>query len=209
MCGCVIIINTFCFFFWLLLVILTHTHAHACTSHICRISFVSFIPIFFLISSFFLGVLRSTCVFESSFGFILDCNFRKSSLFRVRNLGGVKAHFGLGKLCSWTKQNKKTNKLISSCVFVEFLSSNAKQNVFTSLIRSSDWEERVMVVILVWRNKNIAFENCIDRRNRTSFVHSIWNINFEMSFAHSIKEIAIGQQYKVKSHLVKGKQSIQ
>ncbi|CAD6996464.1 unnamed protein product [Ceratitis capitata] len=37
-----------------------------------------------------------TCVFESEFGFILNCNFKKSGLFRVRNLGGLKAHFGLG-----------------------------------------------------------------------------------------------------------------
>ncbi|EDV90560.1 GH14202 [Drosophila grimshawi] len=32
----------------------------------------------------------------SEYGFTLDCNFKKSGLFRVRNLGGVKAHFGLG-----------------------------------------------------------------------------------------------------------------
>ncbi|KAM8706320.1 hypothetical protein ACLKA7_010575 [Drosophila subpalustris] len=37
-----------------------------------------------------------TCVFMSDYGFTLDCNFKKSGLFRVRNLGGVKAHFGLG-----------------------------------------------------------------------------------------------------------------
>ncbi|XP_037807306.1 uncharacterized protein LOC119600819 isoform X1 [Lucilia sericata] len=37
-----------------------------------------------------------TCVLESDFGFILNCNFKKSGLFRVRNLGGLKAHFGLG-----------------------------------------------------------------------------------------------------------------
>lgn len=41
---------------------------------------------------------HGTCVLESDFGFILNCNFKKSSLFRVRNLGGVKAHFGLGKI---------------------------------------------------------------------------------------------------------------
>ncbi|CAG9816699.1 unnamed protein product [Phaedon cochleariae] len=39
---------------------------------------------------------RPTCVLESDFGFILNCAFKKSSLFRVRNLGGVKAHIGLG-----------------------------------------------------------------------------------------------------------------
>ncbi|KAG5682072.1 hypothetical protein PVAND_011454 [Polypedilum vanderplanki] len=36
------------------------------------------------------------CVLESDFGFSLNCNFKNSGLFRVRNLGGVKAHFGLG-----------------------------------------------------------------------------------------------------------------
>lgn len=41
--------------------------------------------------------LESTCVLDSDFGFILNCAFKKSGLFRVRNLGGVKAHFGLGK----------------------------------------------------------------------------------------------------------------
>ncbi|CAH0561786.1 unnamed protein product [Brassicogethes aeneus] len=39
---------------------------------------------------------QPTCVLESDFGFILNCAFKKSSLFRVRNLGGVKAHIGLG-----------------------------------------------------------------------------------------------------------------
>uniref|UniRef100_A0A182PGQ5 Chitin-binding type-2 domain-containing protein n=1 Tax=Anopheles epiroticus TaxID=199890 RepID=A0A182PGQ5_9DIPT len=40
--------------------------------------------------------LESTCVFDSDFGLILNCAFKKSGLFRVRNLGGIKAHFGLG-----------------------------------------------------------------------------------------------------------------
>ncbi|XP_053667606.1 uncharacterized protein LOC128717955, partial [Anopheles marshallii] len=47
----------------------------------------------------FLGTieqLESTCVFDSDFGLILNCAFKKSGLFRVRNLGGIKAHFGLG-----------------------------------------------------------------------------------------------------------------
>ncbi|XP_076262554.1 mind the gap isoform X2 [Rhynchophorus ferrugineus] len=39
---------------------------------------------------------QSTCVLESDFGFIINCAFKKSGLFRVRNLGGVKAHIGLG-----------------------------------------------------------------------------------------------------------------
>lgn len=51
-----------------------------------------------------LGELHATCVFESEFGFIINCNFKKSSLFRVRNLGGVKAHLGLGNQFSPIKQ---------------------------------------------------------------------------------------------------------
>ncbi|KAL3289370.1 hypothetical protein HHI36_022805 [Cryptolaemus montrouzieri] len=39
---------------------------------------------------------RPTCVLESDFGFTINCAFKKSGLFRVRNLGGVKAHIGLG-----------------------------------------------------------------------------------------------------------------
>ncbi|XP_015121229.1 probable serine/threonine-protein kinase yakA [Diachasma alloeum] len=37
-----------------------------------------------------------TCVLESEFGFTLNCAFKKSGLFRVRNLGGVKGYVGLG-----------------------------------------------------------------------------------------------------------------
>ncbi|KAF7403349.1 hypothetical protein HZH68_006143 [Vespula germanica] len=37
-----------------------------------------------------------TCVFQSDFGFALNCAFKKSGLFRVRNLGGVKGYLGLG-----------------------------------------------------------------------------------------------------------------
>lgn len=37
-----------------------------------------------------------TCVFQSDFGFVLNCAFRKSGIFRVRNLGGVKGYVGLG-----------------------------------------------------------------------------------------------------------------
>ncbi|KAH8338364.1 hypothetical protein KR059_001558, partial [Drosophila kikkawai] len=44
----------------------------------------------------FIGLACGTCVLSSDFGFIIDCNFKKSGLFRVRNLGGLKAHFGLG-----------------------------------------------------------------------------------------------------------------
>lgn len=39
-----------------------------------------------------------TCVFQSDFGFVLNCAFKKSGLFRVRNLGGVKGYVGLGEL---------------------------------------------------------------------------------------------------------------
>ncbi|TDG42431.1 hypothetical protein AWZ03_011152 [Drosophila navojoa] len=54
---------------------------------------------FFVIGFLIMQAARlacGTCVFMSDFGFTLDCNFKKSGLFRVRNLGGVKAHFGLG-----------------------------------------------------------------------------------------------------------------
>ncbi|XP_055902410.1 uncharacterized protein LOC129938720 [Eupeodes corollae] len=44
----------------------------------------------------FLSITNAVCVLESEFGFILNCNFKKSGLFRVRNLGGLKAHIGLG-----------------------------------------------------------------------------------------------------------------
>ncbi|KAF3428819.1 hypothetical protein E2986_01991 [Frieseomelitta varia] len=40
--------------------------------------------------------ILGTCVFQSDFGFVLNCAFRKSGLFRVRNLGGVKGYVGLG-----------------------------------------------------------------------------------------------------------------
>ncbi|KAK3912434.1 Charged multivesicular body protein 5 [Frankliniella fusca] len=38
----------------------------------------------------------ATCVFNSEFGFTIDCAFKKSGLFRVRNLGGVKGFASLG-----------------------------------------------------------------------------------------------------------------
>ncbi|XP_070498101.1 uncharacterized protein [Chironomus tepperi] len=40
--------------------------------------------------------IQCTCVLESDFGFIINCNFKNSGLFRVRNLGGAKAYIGLG-----------------------------------------------------------------------------------------------------------------
>lgn len=79
---------------------------------------------------FFPGELHATCVLESEFGFIVNCNFKKSSLFRVRNLGGVKAHFGLGKFLIdqmnhifWCvifslSAKKKKNKKICSAWFI-------------------------------------------------------------------------------------------
>ncbi|PSN40370.1 hypothetical protein C0J52_11850 [Blattella germanica] len=39
---------------------------------------------------------HGVCVFDSDFGFKLNCAFKKSGLFRVRNLGGVKGYVGLG-----------------------------------------------------------------------------------------------------------------
>ncbi|KAF2900728.1 hypothetical protein ILUMI_05458, partial [Ignelater luminosus] len=53
----------------------------------------------FLLLAIFGGTWRlghPTCVLESDFGFVLNCAFKKSGLFRVRNLGGIKAHVGLG-----------------------------------------------------------------------------------------------------------------
>ncbi|XP_075984750.1 mind the gap isoform X1 [Anticarsia gemmatalis] len=41
-------------------------------------------------------IAHPTCVLESDFGFKINCAFKKSGLFRVRNLGGVKAHASIG-----------------------------------------------------------------------------------------------------------------
>ncbi|XP_041983012.1 uncharacterized protein LOC121736037 isoform X1 [Aricia agestis] len=41
-------------------------------------------------------VAHPICVLESDFGFKINCAFKKSGLFRVRNLGGVKAHASIG-----------------------------------------------------------------------------------------------------------------
>lgn len=43
-------------------------------------------------------MVQPTCTLESDFGFSINCAFKKSGLFRVRNLGGVKAHVGWGNL---------------------------------------------------------------------------------------------------------------
>ncbi|KAF5288815.1 hypothetical protein FQA39_LY15243 [Lamprigera yunnana] len=53
-----------------------------------------FLVVFILGGTWRLG--HPTCVLESEFGFVLNCAFKKSGLFRVRNLGGIKAHVGLG-----------------------------------------------------------------------------------------------------------------
>lgn len=42
--------------------------------------------------------VQPTCVLESDFGFKINCAFKKAGLFRVRNLGGIKAHASLGKI---------------------------------------------------------------------------------------------------------------
>jgi len=41
--------------------------------------------------------VQSTCVFETDFGLSINCGLKKSGLFRVRNLGGVKGYVGVGK----------------------------------------------------------------------------------------------------------------
>ncbi|XP_013147637.1 PREDICTED: uncharacterized protein LOC106110367 isoform X2 [Papilio polytes] len=43
-----------------------------------------------------IDVTHPLCVLESDFGFKINCAFKKSGLFRVRNLGGIKAHASLG-----------------------------------------------------------------------------------------------------------------
>lgn len=45
----------------------------------------------------FTEIVQPTCVLESDFGFKINCAFKKSGLFRVRNLGGVKAHASIGE----------------------------------------------------------------------------------------------------------------
>ncbi|XP_038207153.1 uncharacterized protein LOC119828911 isoform X2 [Zerene cesonia] len=43
-----------------------------------------------------IDIVKPLCVLESDFGFKINCAFKKSGLFRVRNLGGIKAHASLG-----------------------------------------------------------------------------------------------------------------
>lgn len=106
----------------------TRTHAHILIFFMFYSNFILFL--------LFLGILHSTCVFESSFGFILDCNFRKSSLFRVRNLGGVKAHFGLGKfdaLVRWIDELfVNFYHQIKACVEIKSVSQIVERVMVTS-----------------------------------------------------------------------------
>lgn len=44
--------------------------------------------------------VQSTCVFETDFGLSINCGLKKSGMFRVRNLGGLKGYVGLGKRSS-------------------------------------------------------------------------------------------------------------
>lgn len=60
--------------------------------------------------------IQCLCVLESDFGFSINCNFKNSGLFRVRNLGGVKAHFGLGK------EKKNLSKAINKNAVVKYIS---------------------------------------------------------------------------------------
>ncbi|KAL7034630.1 hypothetical protein ACKWTF_008036 [Chironomus riparius] len=54
---------------------------------------------FVLLLLFFISTINQVqciCVLESDFGFALNCNFKNAGMFRIRNLGGLKAHIGLG-----------------------------------------------------------------------------------------------------------------
>lgn len=59
---------------------------------------ISTLPHFSLQLSAIVEQTSSVCVLESDFGFAVNCNFKKSGLFRIRNLGGAKLNFGLGRL---------------------------------------------------------------------------------------------------------------
>ncbi|XP_013186050.2 uncharacterized protein LOC106131484 isoform X2 [Amyelois transitella] len=49
-----------------------------------------------LLLAVLIEIVQPTCVLESDFGFKINCAFKKSGLFRVRNLGGLKAHASIG-----------------------------------------------------------------------------------------------------------------
>ncbi|XP_015373028.1 PREDICTED: uncharacterized protein C146.01 [Diuraphis noxia] len=52
--------------------------------------------VFLLLMGMTWRCVKSTCVFETDFGLSINCALKKSGLFRVRNLGGLKGYVGLG-----------------------------------------------------------------------------------------------------------------
>lgn len=52
--------------------------------------------VFLLLMGMTWRCVQSTCVFETDFGLSINCGLKKSGLFRVRNLGGLKGYVGLG-----------------------------------------------------------------------------------------------------------------
>ena len=94
-------------FFWIYLYILGGKCELCCPTSL-EISFFAnaffhfliFLSFPFSLSLHRLGTInqiQSLCVLESDFGFAINCKFKNAGMFRIRNLGGVKAHFGLGK----------------------------------------------------------------------------------------------------------------
>ncbi|XP_072933574.1 uncharacterized protein mtg isoform X2 [Epargyreus clarus] len=51
---------------------------------------------FVLLLTLLTDTVKPLCVLESDFGFKINCAFKKAGLFRVRNLGGIKAHASVG-----------------------------------------------------------------------------------------------------------------
>lgn len=41
--------------------------------------------------------VNCTCVLETDFGLTINCGLKKSGMFRVRNLGGLKGYVGVGE----------------------------------------------------------------------------------------------------------------
>ncbi|XP_050427219.1 uncharacterized protein LOC126837368 [Adelges cooleyi] len=52
--------------------------------------------VFLLLMGMSWRCVQSTCVLETDFGLSINCGLRKSGMFRVRNLGGLKGYVGLG-----------------------------------------------------------------------------------------------------------------
>ncbi|XP_050525368.1 uncharacterized protein LOC126896517 [Daktulosphaira vitifoliae] len=52
--------------------------------------------VFLLLMGMTWRCVLSTCVLETDFGLTLNCGLKKSGMFRVRNLGGLKGYVGLG-----------------------------------------------------------------------------------------------------------------